>query len=145
MNEDSTTRRGTVLSAGGNTLTVRVEQDGEECAGCKACSLSTLCRGRETGHRDLPVAVPEGETGKYAPGDAVTVEYAGANAALAAAVMFVPALAGLALGGWLGNRFGDAALVAGCGLGFAAGVGLSRLLGKKADALRPKAWLVAEE
>lgn len=139
-------RKGMILSVHDNRLIVRVDRAGEDCTGCKACSLSALCKGRDTGHMDLPVMIPEGERGRktYTPGDEVTVEYGAANAALAAAAMFAPALAGLALGGWLGNRFGDAMLLAGCGLGFAAGVGISWLLGKKAPALRPKVHLVTE-
>ncbi len=150
MDEDCTLRKGTVLSLDGGKLVVRIEQDGEEeCGGCRACSLRSLCNGRETGHMDLSLAAPEekaGEGGRtYRPGDVVTVEYARANVALAAGALFVPALAGLALGGWLGSGFGDAALLAGCALGFAAGVGVSRLLSRTMGALRPKARLVAEE
>jgi positive regulator of sigma E activity len=132
VDEGYALRKGVVLSAGDGRLVVRVrrEEDGE-CGGCVACSLKSLCGGRGTAHIDLPVAAPEGAA--YSPGDAVTVSYRPPNAALAAAVMFVPALAGLALGGWLAHAsgWGDGMLILACLAGFGAGVGVSWLVSLK--------------
>ncbi len=144
MDESCTTERGAVLRAEDDALLVRIRRGTDDgCGGCRSCSLNKLCKGGETGHMDLPVKAPEGRA--YKPGDELTLAYRQANPALAACILFVPALAGLALGGWIGNAYGNASLLLGCGLGFAAGVGLSWGIARRADALKPRIWIVEEE
>ncbi len=136
-----TVREGTVLLADGKRLIVRVERGAdEECGGCGACALKSLCKGRENRMMDLAVTAPAGEA--YRPGDAVTVAYTRPNQAVAALVLFLPALAGLAAGGWLAGGRGDGALLAGCAAGFAAGLGLSWWIARRTEALRPSVRVV---
>lgn len=141
---DYTVRKGTVLLAGSGGLVVRVERGADEaCGGCRACALRIVCKGGETNRMDISVPAPPGRV--YTPGDEVRVAYRGANAAVAAAVMFLPPLAGLSAGGLLANGRGDAALLLGCLAGLAAGVGLSWLLSRHARALRPDVRVLEPE
>lgn len=147
MNSDYTVRKGQVLLADGTKVVVRVDKAGDEpCDSCHVCPMKALCKGMDVRHMDLPVPAPEGRT--YAPGDSVTLAYRQANEAVAALVMFAPALIGLALGGWAGWKIGEggnAALLIGCAAGFAAGVGASWTLARKADCLRPDVRILAGE
>ncbi len=144
MDEAYTERRGTVLLAGSGVLVVRVERGADEdCGGCRSCALRRLCKGRETRRMDLAVPVPAGAA--YTPGDAVRLAYRGANAALAAAVMFLPPLAGLAAGGFLARGEGDGVFLLACLAGAAAGVGASWALSRSAAALKPDVRLLEDD
>lgn len=143
MDDDYTVREGTVLLADNDRLVVRVERETEEgCDGCRACAMKSLCKGRETGRMDLPVTAPPGKT--YRPGDRVTLAYRQANAAVAALIMFAPALVGLLLGGWAANGRGDGVLLLGCLAGLAAGLGATWLVSRTARVLRPDVRVVGD-
>lgn len=143
MDESYTVQKGMVLSANGSNLIVRLDHNPNQAAtGCRSCAMKAVCKGMETGQMDLPVAAPGGA--EYAPGDEIVIAYKQANAALAAAAMFVPPLAGLAAGGWLLRAGSDMTLLLGCALGFAAGLAATWLISKKADILRPRIEVVKE-
>lgn len=139
--DDYTIREGTVLDVQPDKVMVRIDKE-EDCGGCRSCAVRALCQGRDTGHLDLPLRPVDGVAA--VPGGRVRVAYRGANPAVAAVIMFVPALIGLFLGGFIGNRFwsgSDGILLAGCllglGLGVAATYGISQL-----RSLRPEARLL---
>lgn len=142
--DDFTTRPGTVVSAEPGRIVVRVEREAEEgCDGCRVCAMKSLCRGRDEGHMDLPV--PVGRGAAFHPGERVCLEYRLPGQAAAAAIMFIPALVGLLLGGlaavrWTGG--GDALLVLFCLCGLAGGVGATFLIARFGRSLRPEVRLV---
>ncbi len=147
-------RDGTVIDVLPGRIVVRVDRNDEECGGCGSCPMKGLCHGRDAGHLDLSVAVPEGGSGPGAPlptlpgkGDRVRIAYCPANAALAALAMFAPALCGLLAGGLAGWRLGngsDAVLLLGCGFGLAAGVAVSWVLARVSPSLKPKTKLAGK-
>ena len=143
MDDEYTIQKGTVLLADKDRLVVRVEREAEQgCDGCRACAMKSLCKGRDTGQMDLPAAAPAGKT--YRPGDSVTLAYKQANAAVAALIMFAPALVGLALGGWMASGRSDAVLLLGCAAGLALGLGLSWIVSRTAGALKPDVRVVSD-
>lgn len=138
--DDYAVKDGTVIRLLPSGAVVRVDKDEEECKGCGVCPMKGLCHGKDAGHLDLPVDIPPGARQAVAADDRVRIAYRPANAALAALVMFVPALAGLLAGGLLGWRLamGDAVLVLGCGVGIALGVAVSAAAAKLSPSLKPK-------
>lgn len=129
---------GSVIRIEPGRFIVRVERDDSECGGCHSCAVRGLCRGRDTGHMDLPIAFT-GEPPARA-GEKVTIAYRASNAAVASFVMFLPALLGLFLGGFIGYRMGesgDGPLIIGCLSGFFGGFAVSWLLAKSIPALQP--------
>ncbi len=145
--EGYTIETGAVIAVAPDHVVVRLEKREEDCGGCRSCAMKNLCGGRDAGHIDLrtPLAA-EGD--RPETGDAVRVAYRPANAALAAVVMFLPALAGLLLGGLAGYRLGggddDAVFVLGCLIGLAAGVGTSAALSRLSPALKPSVRIVPD-
>ena len=142
MSDYYSVESGTVIRVDGGELVVRIDRSGEDCGGCRSCAMKALCRGRDDGHMDLPVASDGAE---HSVGDLVKVAYRVANPAVAAGIMFLPSLAGLFLGGFIGHGLqrGDMYFLAGCFIGLAAGVGVSCLLGRLKP-LKPKTRLLRE-
>lgn len=135
-------RDGSVLSVDGSEAVVRVDRE-EECGGCSSCAVKALCRGRDVGHLDVPVPLSGGA--RPAVGDRVRIAYHGSNPAVAAAIMFLPPLVGLFLGGYLANHFrsgSDGYLLLGCLLGIVAGLAGTFLLSRLVRGMRPEAKLV---
>lgn len=142
--DDFTVRDGTVLSVQPDAILVRIDKE-EDCGGCRSCAVRALCQGRDGGHLDIPLSPVPGVTA--VPGERVRVEYRGANPAVAALIMFVPALIGLFAGGLIGNRYGegsDGILLLGCLVGLVLGLVVSIVL-SKARSLRPEARLLGGE
>lgn len=143
--EEFTVENGTVVDVVPGGVVVRVPKKDGDCGGCRSCAMKRLCGGRDVDHIDLSVATPAGGTPEK--GAAVRVAYRPTNAALAALVMFLPALLGLFVGGVIGHRLGggsDAGLLAGCFIGFAAGVGASFAAARLSPALKPLVRLLPE-
>ncbi|MCC8190851.1 MAG: SoxR reducing system RseC family protein [Planctomycetes bacterium] len=136
-------REATVIGWSGGQLLVRVQP--EECGGCGSCALHAVCGGSDRGF-DLTLAASAATD--YRPGDRVRIRLKTANPAWAAAVLFLPALAGLLLGGWAAVRLGYAAalpfLVA-CAGGLSAGLGVTWTLSRCVSWLRTEARLLAPE
>lgn len=138
---DFVERGATVLASEPGELLVRVDQEEADCGGCACCAVRGLCRGRDAGHFDVRVAVPDGRADK--PGDRVTVAYRGANPAVASLVMFLPSLIGVVFGGFVANAVfkpGDSIFLLGALAGLAIGVGLTFLLARM-PSLRPEVRL----
>lgn len=134
---------GSVLRVEPGRLVIRVKRDESECGGCHSCAVKSLCRGRDSGHMDLPVSFTGEPPAKE--GDTVHIAYKKSNAAIASLVIFLPALAGLIIGGIIGYRMGDtrdAPLIIGCLAGFFGGIGISFVLSKCIPSLRPDVRLV---
>ena len=130
--DDAKIREGTVLAVEPGRLIVRVDrEDDEECGGCVRCPMRGLCRGRDSGHLDIPVPIASDKTRRV--GDRVRVAYREVNPAIASAVLFLPSLTGLFLGGFLAHYFwsgGDGAFLAGCGAGLLAGMAATIAAGR---------------
>lgn len=142
MDEDYEVKTGTVASVEPGRLLVRIERD-EDCGGCRSCAVKALCGGRGTGHMELPVKFTGDAPAKT--GDNVRIAYRAANAGVASIVMFLPALAGLLLGGMAGNRLApgsDGTLLLGCLAGVVLGVAVSFLLSKTVASLKPDVKLL---
>lgn len=142
---DYDVREGSVLSVDGSEALVRVDRE-EDCGGCGSCAVKALCRGRDAGHLDVSVAVPDAEP--PAVGERVLIRYRGANPAIASIIMFLPPLANLFLGGYVASRFrsgSDGALLLGCLLGLAAGLVETFLLSRFVPGLRPEAALARRD
>lgn len=135
---------GSVLRVEPGRLIVRVERDDSECGGCRSCAVKSLCRGRDDGHMDLPVLFGSGEP-PAREGEAVRIAYRAANPAIASIIMFVPALAGLFFGGFVGQWVlgeGDGNFLIGCLVGLVAGLGVSYVLARGVAGLRPDVRLL---
>lgn len=144
--DDLTIREGTIQAVEADRLIVRIErEDAAECGGCCRCPMRGLCRGRDSGHMELPV--PFTSDNPHRIGDRVHVAYRKANAAVAAAILFVPALAGLFLGGFLANRLwgeGDGVFLAGCAIGFVLGLAVTFVVNRFFPSLKPSVRLVED-
>ncbi len=140
-------RKGTVLSVADGQAMVRLTMDDAECGGCHSCAMRSLCQGKEYGKMDLSLPVPPALAGKLEPGRDVAVRYFPAHAGFAGVALFLPALLGLALGGWAGWRLGngaDAALLIGCAAGLLLGVSGTFILNRTVQSLHPHAELLEE-
>lgn len=145
--EEGEIRRGTVLSVADGWAMVRLAVDDADCGGCRSCAMRSLCQGKEYGKMDLRLAVPPALEGKLEPGREVPVRYLPAHAGFAGVALFLPALVGLALGGWAGWRLGngaDAALLAGCAVGLLLGVSGTFVLNRTVRSLHPHAELLVK-
>lgn len=134
---------GSVLRVEPGHLVVRVERDNSDCGGCRSCAVKALCRGRDDGHMDLPVAFSGNPPANR--GDKVRIAFRATNAAWAAVAMFIPSLLGLFFGGFAGHYLAgesDRAFLAGCFIGLLAGVGISYVLSKSVPGLRPDVRLL---
>lgn len=138
-------KTGAVIDVLPGQVVVRVERDDADCGGCRSCAVRGLCRGRDSGHMDLPVAFEGQPPAKT--GDQVRIAYRAANAAVAALTMFLPALLGLFFGGFIGHRwFGDSdgMFLAGCLIGFILGLGVSYVLARTVASLKPDVKLLPQ-
>lgn len=134
-----------VLSVAPDRIMVRVDRKDEDCGGCRACALKSLCRGKEADHMDLPVPV-DAETPELAPGETVRIAYRAANRAVAALVMFLPALLGVFFGGFAANALageGDGIFLLGCFSGLALGVLFTFVAARSSGALKPEIRLLS--
>lgn len=142
--QEETVQEGVVTSVGAEQITVRIEKKDEDCDGCCACKLKSLCRGRADEYMELSVPMQDGRE-RPVPGETVQVAYRATNAAVAAAIMFVPALVGLFFGGFIGNRFwgeGDGIFIVGCLAGLVVGLGLTFVVSRASTILRPEIRLL---
>ncbi len=138
---DFVSKSGTVIASLPGKITVRVERNNANCETCHTCPMGKLCHGKEQKHLDLPINVPE-EIPTPRLGEAVRVEYHGANPAVAATVLFVPTLIGLLAGGWLGAALGgDGIFLVGCALGVGAGLAVTYGLSQWTPSLKAEARL----
>ena len=145
--EEGDIRRGMVLSVADGQAMIRLTMDDTECGGCRSCAMRSLCQGKGYGKMDLRLPVPPALEGKLEPGRDVSVRYLPAHAGFASVALFLPALVGLALGGWIGWRLGngaDTALLAGCAMGLLLGVGGTFVLNRTVRSLHPHAELLEE-
>ncbi len=141
MEVDTDIRDGTVVSTHPGRLIVRLQKGQEDCNGCRACALKSLCQDRASGYIDVEVR----STAAKEPGDAVRVRYHSANPAWAALVLFLPSLLGLCAGGFVAQALvggGDGVFVAGALIGAAVGVAVTFAMGKYAKATAPEITLV---
>lgn len=140
--DDYEEKTGSVVAVEPGRLLVRVERT-EDCGGCHTCAVRALCRGKDSGHMELPVGFDGAAPAKE--GDRVRIAYRPTNAAVASLVMFVPALLGLFLGGLTSYELApenDGALLIGCLAGFAAGILVSYLLSRTVAGLKPDVKLL---
>ncbi len=141
MEVDTDIRDGTVVSTLPGRLIVRLQKEQEDCNGCRACALKTLCHDRASGYIDVEVRA----TAAKEPGDAVRISYHSANPAWASIALFLPSLVGLCAGGFVAQALaggGDGVFVAGALIGAAVGVAITFALGKFAKATAPEITLV---
>lgn len=137
---------GTVIRVESGRLLVRVDRDDADCGGCRSCAVKALCRGRDSGHMDLPVSFAG--AAPAAVGDRVRVAYRSANAAVASLVMFLPSLAGLFFGGFAWQRLAgrtDRNFLLGCLAGFVLGLTVSFAASRKVVRLRLDVKLAPEQ
>ncbi|MDR3077861.1 MAG: SoxR reducing system RseC family protein [Planctomycetota bacterium] len=135
-------REAVVVAAGAGRLTVSLETEEGEAAGCSGCAMRGLCGplGRKRGRFEMTLDLPAGPTLK--PGEVVRVFYQPPNLTLAALVMFLPSLAGLFLGGIAARRWlaeSDGIFLAGMLAGFVAGLVLSFVFNRLTTLVRPRA------
>ena len=96
------------------------------CAGRRGCALRWLAR---PGNPELDVAHPAPEGAPLRPGDGVIIEVADGELLRAAAIAYMPPLAGLLAGPVAAAALtpgNELAALVGAGLGLAAGWGASR-------------------
>lgn len=140
--EEQTIREGTVIGQAPGQIMVRIDKE-EDCEGCRSCAVKAMCRGREEKYMDVPVPVSGDQP--PAKGSPVRISYRAANPALAALIMFLPALVGLSLGGfaaahlWPGS---DVLLLAGCLIGVLVGITVTYAATKTMTSLRPHVRLL---
>ncbi|MCL2000649.1 MAG: SoxR reducing system RseC family protein [Planctomycetes bacterium] len=135
-------REGAVISIGLDRLRVRLDPEAarDENGGCRSCAMRGWCRGRWSGSGEVTVTVTDMNAAKRCLGERVRLHYVQANPALAAIILFVPALVGLALGAfaaaWL---FGgeDKVFLIGAGCGFALGLLVTFAINRLSLSLRP--------
>lgn len=135
--QEETVQDAVVLSVDKNRVMVRMAKE-EDCGDCHSCALKNLCH-KESDHLDLPVRLGEGIAPPQ-PGETVRVGYRAANAAVAALIMFLPALVGLFFGGFVVNRYwgdGDGLFLIGCFAGLALGLAVTFAVSRLSTALRP--------
>lgn len=136
-------REGVIVSVEPGKLLVRLDpEDAGESEGCKCCAMRGMCRGRTS--RGMDVKVPVTEADPRRPGERVRLSYHAANPALAAAIMFVPALVGLLFGGFVANWLlgeGDFVFLAGAGGGLVLGVLLTLIASRSIASLGPEVAL----
>ncbi len=140
---EETVQDAVVLSVDANRVMVRMAKE-EDCGGCHSCALSKLCH-KESDHLDLPVELGIGVQPPR-PGETVRVAYRAANAAVAALIMFLPALVGLCFGGFAVNRIwgeGDGLFLAGCLAGLVLGLAVTFAVSRLSTALRPDVRLLS--
>ncbi len=138
---DMVRRDGIVVHSAPGVMRVRLEKEREDCDGCHSCALKNLCSSHASGHIEVDVATNEVRR----PGDPVTILYHSANPAMAAFVLFFPALAGLCGGGYLARMLwgaGDMVFVGGALVGAALGVGATYIVNRVFRATAPKITLV---
>ncbi len=139
-------REGAILSVGPDWLLVRVdEEEFGEGDGCRSCAMRGMCHGRAA--RGTEVKVPVPDAAKWQPGERVRLRYRQANPALAAVVMFLPALLGLLLGGFAANGLfgaGDGIFLAGSAGGLVLGLLITVAVNRLFPSLGPKAELIGE-
>lgn len=144
---EETIQDAVVLSVEPERIMVRIDKSNEDCGGCRACALKILCRGKnDTNHLDLPVPV-DAASPHPQPGQTVQVAYRAANAAVAAFIMFLPALLGLFFGGFIANRLageGDGIFVLGCLAGVVLGLAVTFVVSRASTALRPDIRLLPQ-
>lgn len=140
---EATIYDGIVVSVETGRAIVRIRRDEDDCGGCSSCAVKGLCHGRDAGNMDLPVAV--GNAADLSPGDSVRIAYRGTNAAVAAFVMFLPALLGVLLGGFAANLLvgdGDGVFLFGVAVGLGLGLLVTFVLARCFAFLKPDVHLV---
>ncbi|MDR1519579.1 MAG: SoxR reducing system RseC family protein [Planctomycetota bacterium] len=133
---------GTVIERADGRIRVSVETEAEAGNGCRHCAARSLCGSGKPGK--FEIWLEAGPDGRHAPGDQARFGYRPPRPLLALPALFLPALAGLFLGGGAAQALtggGDMTFVVGSLAGLAAGIGLTAVLPRGFTALRGKARL----
>ena|GEM_PF-2159590 len=137
-------RGGVIISIQTDRLRVRLEPDESmgEGEGCRSCGMRGMCHSRNS--EVVDVTIPDPDAAKRRPGERVRIRYVQVHPAAAAAIMFLPALAGLILGGFVANRLfgeGNGIFLAGSGCGLASGIFATFAINRLSPSLGPKCTL----
>ncbi|MCC8181257.1 MAG: SoxR reducing system RseC family protein [Planctomycetes bacterium] len=139
-------RSGTVVSIRPGKALVRLDVDDDSCTSCHSCALNSLCTSKERGKVEVVVDTDSITGAAIDVGDAVRIEYRPFNRAVAAVILFVPALLGLLAGGWFAAVVWpeqDLLLLAGCAVGLIIGLAITFIVSRLAGGTRPRARLAA--
>lgn len=140
-------REGVITAVGPDRLTIRLDRKDEAAvSACGSCAMKSLCHSRAAEGAELILRTTDVEGRR--PGDRVRLAYREANPALAAGILFLPALAGLMTGGFAAERFfgqGNGTFLCGAFGGFLLGLAITFGVNRLVPSLRPKAELLPEK